>query len=153
MRNVAAAVGMRAPSLYEHVTGKRALERTIIADGLREQAEALNEALATTKGAADPLASIFAAWRCWAVAHPHLYHLIYVRDLDRSDPEIASAEQAASAPLRDICGGDLASAHVLWAFAHGMVNLELSHRFPPSANVNELWARGLSALRMLVPEA
>jgi AcrR family transcriptional regulator len=150
MRNVAAEIGIRAPSLYEHVADKRALESAIIAAGLNEQGVAFREALAADD-AGDPLAAIAEAWRRWARAHPHLYALIYARDLDRSDPAVADAELAAGAPLREIVDGDLVTARVIWAFAHGMVNLELTDRFPPGTDVEALWERGLGALRALVP--
>jgi AcrR family transcriptional regulator len=150
MRNVAAEIGIRAPSLYEHVADKRALESAIIAAGLREQGAAFREALAADPGG-DPLSVVAHAWRRWAKAHPHVYGLIYVRDLDRSDSAVADAELAAGAPLREICGGDLVTARVIWAFAHGMVNLELTDRFPPGTDVEALWARGLDALRALLP--
>jgi AcrR family transcriptional regulator len=150
MRNVAAEIGIRAPSLYEHVADKRALESAIIAAGLHEQGVALGAALAADEGR-DPLTAVAQSWRRWALAHPHVYGLIYVRDLDRSDGAVAAAEQAAGAPLRQICGGDIVTARVIWAFAHGMVNLELTDRFPPGTDVEELWARGLDALRRLLP--
>lgn len=151
MRNVAAAIGIRAPSLYEHVTDKRALESAIIATGLEEQGVALTAAVAEIGNGDDVLMALCMAWRRWALAHPHVYRLIYVRDLDRSDPAVASAEQAAGAPLRALFDGDVAAARVVWAFAHGMVSLELSDRFPPGADVDELWVRGLGALRELLP--
>jgi AcrR family transcriptional regulator len=150
MRNVAAEIGIRAPSLYEHVADKRALESAIIAAGLHEQGEALREAVAAD-GGADPLTAIAQCWRGWARDHPHVYALIYARDLDRSDDAVAAAEQYAGAPLREICGGDLVTARVIWAYAHGMVNLELTDRFPPATEVEALWIRGLDALRALLP--
>jgi AcrR family transcriptional regulator len=150
MRNVAAEIGIRAPSLYEHVADKRALESAIIAAGLNEQALAFREAL-TADASGDPLTALAQAWRRWARAHPHVYGLIYARDLDRSDPAVAEAELAAGAPIREICDGDLVTARVVWAFAHGMVNLELTDRFPPGTDVEALWSRGLDALRALLP--
>ncbi|MCW2983935.1 MAG: TetR/AcrR family transcriptional regulator, partial [Conexibacter sp.] len=81
MRNVAAAVGIRAPSLYEHVTDKRALESAIIAAGLDEQGVALTAAVADLDGGGDPLTAIAMTWRRWALSHPHVYRLIYARDL------------------------------------------------------------------------
>jgi AcrR family transcriptional regulator len=152
MRNVAAEIGIRAPSLYEHVADKRALESAIIAAGLQEQGVALREAVAGPEGS-DPLSAITHSWRRWAHAHPHLYGLIYARDLDRSDPAVAEAELYAGTPLREICGGDLVKARVIWAFAHGMVNLELIDRFPPATDVEALWVTGLDALRPLVATA
>jgi AcrR family transcriptional regulator len=150
MRNVAAEIGIRAPSLYEHVADKRALESAIIAAGLNEQGRAFREALAAD-AADDPLSVIAQAWRTWARAHPHVYALIYARDLDRSDRAVADAELVAGAPLREICDGDLVTARVIWAYAHGMVNLELTDRFPPGTDVEALWVRGLGALRALLP--
>ena len=149
MRNVAAAIGIRAPSLYEHVADKRALESAIIAAGLQEQGVALGDAVAAD-GGADPLTAVAQAWRRWALDHPHVYGLIYARDLDRSDQAVADAERFAGAPLREICGGDLVAARVIWAYAHGMVNLELTDRFPPGTDVELLWVRGLDALRGLL---
>jgi AcrR family transcriptional regulator len=148
MRNVAAEIGIRAPSLYEHVADKRALESAIIAAGLREQAAAMSEALRTSE---DPLEGMTSAWRAWAMAHPHVYRLIYVRDLDREDAAVAGAERAAAEVLWALCGGDVVAARVIWAFVHGMISLELSDRFPPGVDVDVLWARGLEALRSLLP--
>jgi AcrR family transcriptional regulator len=147
MRNVAAQIGIRAPSLYEHVADKRALENAIVAAGLDEQGEALEQAVGD---AADPLMAMAAAWRAWALAHPHLYRLINARDLDRDVPAVATAEARAGGPIRALTCGDLASARVVWAFAHGATMLELNDRFPPGTSVQELWERGLEALRPLI---
>jgi AcrR family transcriptional regulator len=150
MRNVAAQIGIRAPSLYEHIADKRALESAIIAAGLSEQGAALAEPLRTSE---DPLTDMMGAWRRWALVHPHVYRLIYARDLDRDDPAVALAERSAAETMWTLCGGDVVAARVIWAFAHGMVQLELSDRFPPGADVEVLWARGLDALRGLLPDA
>jgi AcrR family transcriptional regulator len=149
MRNVAAEIGIRAPSLYEHIADKRSLESAIIAAGLSEQGVALAGAL---HASADPLTEMTGIWRQWALTHPHLYRLIYVRDLDRDDPAVAAGERAAAEPMWALCGGDVAGARVIWAFAHGMVQLELSDRFPPGADIEVLWRRGLEALRGLLPD-
>ncbi len=44
MRNVAARLGIRAPSLYKHFPDKDALEAAIISDGFVEMAEEFEEA-------------------------------------------------------------------------------------------------------------
>src|SRR5689334_16456765 len=71
MRNVAAEIGIRAPSLYEHVADKRALESAIIAAGLHEQGVAYRAALAENPDG-DPLTVIARTWRTWALEHPHV---------------------------------------------------------------------------------
>ena len=41
-------------------------------------------------------------------------------------------------------GHDPDRARALFAFAHGMVILELEDRFPPGADLDAAWAQGLS---------
>jgi hypothetical protein len=36
-------------------------------------------------------------------------------------------------------------ARAVWAFAHGMVGLELSGRFPPDADLDAAWRAGIAA--------
>jgi AcrR family transcriptional regulator len=147
MRNVAAEVGIRAPSLYEHVEDKADLENALIAAGLREQGDAL---AAATADADDPLVAAGAAWRTWAREHPHLYRLISRHQLDRSDPEVADAEQHAARAVRTLTGGDVVNSRVIWAFVHGFVMLELSGRMPGGPPADRVWFEGLSTLRPLV---
>ena len=80
MRAIADDLGIRAPSLYKHVADKEALEVALISDALAEIAEAFEHAAA---GSDDPLASIAAAYRGWALDHPHLYRLMMDRPLPR----------------------------------------------------------------------
>jgi hypothetical protein len=41
--------------------------------------------------------------------------------------------------------GDPDLARAVWAFAHGMVILEVDGRFPADANLEAAWAAGLAA--------
>ena len=45
MRNIAAEMGIKAPSLYKHVADKRELELALIADALAETADVLGAAV------------------------------------------------------------------------------------------------------------
>ena len=63
MRNVAARLGIRAPSLYKHFPDKDALEAAIISDGFVEMAEEFEEA--SDDGAAS-LVDLAAAYRAFA---------------------------------------------------------------------------------------
>jgi hypothetical protein len=49
--------------------------------------------------------------------------------------------------LVDAVGSDRDVSLALWAFAHGMVVLELNDRFPPDADLDAAWRRGLTAFR------
>jgi hypothetical protein len=56
-------------------------------------------------------------------------------------------EAQAAQPLLETTGGDLALARAIWAFAHGLVSLELASRFPSDADIDAAWAAGTAALR------
>ena len=49
MRRIADRIGIRAPSLYEHLPDKRALEAAIISVGFERQAEAFEAAVAGSR--------------------------------------------------------------------------------------------------------
>lgn len=143
MRAIADDLGIRAPSLYKHVADKETLEVALISDALAEIADAFELAAA---GSADPLASLAAAYRAWALEHPHLYRLMMDRPLPRERLQPGLEDRAAAA-LVAAAGGDPDAARAAFAFAHGMVVLELNDRFPPAADLDEAWRRGVDAFR------
>ena len=140
MRRVADALGIKAPSLYKHVPDKTALEALVVADGFLEYAEALEAAIS---GADSPLAALAKAYREYAVTHPHLYRLMNYRPL-RRDLLPEGLEDRAALPLLAVIGHDAPRARALWAFAHGMVSLEIDGRFPPDADIPAAWNAGLA---------
>lgn len=134
---LAAALSIKPPSLYKHFAGKRELEAHLIAEGLREHAAAL-------EAAGGDLASIAAAYRAFALANPQLYRLMTERPLPREDLP-AGLEDRAAAPLLAALDGDRDRARAAWAFAHGMVQLELAGRFPPDADLDAAWRAAVAA--------
>ncbi len=60
-------------------------------------------------------------------------------------------EDRAQRPVIDAVGGDPDLARAFWAFAHGMVTLELGNRFPADADLDAAWNRGLQAFRPSAP--
>ncbi len=55
-------------------------------------------------------------------------------------------EARAAAPLLRAAGNqDLTRA--IWAFAHGMVQLEIARRFPPGADLDTAWREGIAAFQ------
>ena len=136
MRRVAEAMGIRAPSLYKHVTNKDDIEA-----GLQERA--LRNLTAVLAPVGTDLRKIMATYREWAIAHPGLYELATRRPLRRDviPPEV---EAAAAAPVVTAAGGEEHRARALWALAHGLVDLELAGRFPPDADLDETWRAALT---------
>jgi len=142
MRGLADRLGIRAPSLYKHFADKQALETAIVAEALVEFAETIEAAVAN---ADQPLLALGAAYRRVAHEHPHLYRLMTERPLQR-DLLPPGTEERGAQPLHDAAGGDPDLARAAWAFAHGMTNLELNGRFPPGADLDAAWTRGLEAV-------
>lgn len=143
IRRVAAAVGIRGPSVYKHVPDKAALQDALTLAGLTEQADALQGVPATFAALAD-------AYRRWALCHPHLHRLINDRPLDRSRlPE--GLEERAAAPLVAACGGDRNTARAAWATLKGLVDLELAGRFPPGTDIDAVYAAAARAYARPLP--
>jgi AcrR family transcriptional regulator len=141
MRRLAERLGIRAPSIYKHLPGKGALEAAVMSAAFEEQGAAFAAAL---DGAEDPLAALSRAYRDFARTHPHLYRLMTQGTLPR-ERLAPGVEDAAAAPIVRAVGGDRDAARALWAFAHGMTILELDGRFPPGADLDAAWRRGLAA--------
>jgi AcrR family transcriptional regulator len=118
MRRLADRLGIRAPSLYKHLPDKAALEAAIIATSFEDAAAAFKAAM---DGATEPLATLAAAYRAFALGHPHLYRLMTDRPLPR-DRLPSGLEERTAAPLLHATG-DPQLARAVFAFAHGMVLL------------------------------
>lgn len=142
MQAIADQLGIKSPSLYKHVANKQAVETALIAGGFAEQAERF---VAAVDGQPDAVHAIASAYRQWARSNPNLYALMTTNPIKRDElPD--GVEAAAAQPLVDAVHGDEPRARALWAFAHGMVSLELAGRFPPDADLDAAWAAGLRGL-------
>jgi AcrR family transcriptional regulator len=157
MRRLADRVGIRAPSLYKHLPDKAALEAAIVATGLEEAAAAFEAAVEGADGGTGKVAAamagsgggvlpaLAAAYRRFALEHPHLYRLMNNGPLPREHLP-PGLEERTAAPLLRVAGSQ-ARARAVWAFAHGMVTLELDHRFPPDADLDAAWRAGIAAFQ------
>ena len=100
---------------------------------------------------ADPegkrLSAFAASYRAFAGEHPQLYRLMTERPLDRALLEPGAEQAAMSALLAhfDERPGSHDRARAAWASAHGLVSLELAGRFPPGADLDEMWRVYVSA--------
>jgi AcrR family transcriptional regulator len=143
MRRLAERLGMRAPSLYKHFPDKAAVEVVLMEIGLQEAGVAMQAALAGPGG----LVALAAAYRRFALAHPHLYRLMTLRPLPR-EKLAPGVEAGAAAPLLAAVGGDLNRARAVWGMAHGLVLLELDGRLPADADIDAAWQAGVHAFRL-----
>ncbi|HKY66620.1 MAG TPA: TetR family transcriptional regulator, partial [Acidimicrobiales bacterium] len=142
MQAVAAELRIKAPSLYKHVDGKRAIEVELITDALVELGDALHHAVATA-APGERTVAVLAAYRRRALAHPDLYRLTTRAGIPRHDLP-PGLEVWAGVPFR-LATGDPYRGQALWAFAHGMVVLEIDRRFVDASHLDTTWAEGAAA--------
>lgn len=142
MRRLAGELGIRAPSLYKHFSGKGALELALIEDALLVVGEVSHAAI-HEPGPDGLLATLLAAYRRHCLAHPNLYRLATGGPVERADL-LAGLEEWAGNPWY-VVTGDEHLAQALWSFAHGMVILELDDRYPPGSDLDRTWRAGAAA--------
>lgn len=146
--SLARAAGIKPPSLYKHFTGLADIENALISRAFAAFATDLASATAAVDATAShpadrrALVEPFAdSYRRQALAAPQLYRLMTARPLDRTGIEPGS-EEGAMAGLLALFGEDTAHhdiARAAWAWAHGLVSLEIAGRFPDGADVDAAW--------------
>jgi AcrR family transcriptional regulator len=141
MRRLADELGIRAPSLYKHITGRPALELALVETGLDETGLALHAAVASSNG--DPVSDLLGVYRSMGLANPELYRLITGSSFPRAGL-LPGLEAWAGEPFF-LAAGEPYLAQALWAFAHGTLILELGHRFLDGSNLDWTWRAGTEA--------
>jgi AcrR family transcriptional regulator len=151
LARLAAALGVRTPSLYAHVGGLGDLRARLALRGATSLAEALMPA-AAGRARGDALRAVAEAYRAFAHAHPGLYAAIQ-RAPDGTQPElVAAAEHAVEVIAAVLRGygleGDEAVHGVrqVRAALHGFVTLEQGGGFGLLVSVEETWSRLLDTL-------
>ena len=142
MRRLADELGIRAPSLYKHVTDKAAIESALIEEAFAELGAALHAAV-DRPGRRPPVTALLAEYRRQALANPNLYRLTTSGRLDRA-AQPPGLEDWAGEPFLRVTG-DAHRAQALWAFAHGMVILEIDDRFQDTSDLDRTWREGATA--------
>jgi AcrR family transcriptional regulator len=146
LARVSAALGVRAPSLYNHLAGREALLRRIALRGLRELGDALRRA-AVGRAREDALVAVAGAYRAYAQAHPGCFAAIAAAPV-AGDAELEQAAADVGGVLGAIVGGwgieDEDAVHAVRAVRsalHGFVTLEAAGGFGTSADRDESFAR------------
>ena len=138
LTDLAERLGVRKPSLYNHVAGLPELRRELTMVGLRELGRSLSRA-AVGRAGDEGLLAIAEAYRAFVKRRPGLYEAT-VRSFRRSDPddsELAVAEGEAMEPVLAVlasCGvrgeeGTVHAARGLRSIAHGFATLEQAGGF------------------------
>ena len=147
LNDVAAAVGVKTPSLYKRITDRAGVLASLEQQGFAELAVAMHAAAS----ADDPLHAMAHAYRAFATASPHLYSRMMAPDAMRS-AESLTWRQAAVAPVLIALASRvgekraLAAARTITAFLHGFVVMEQSGAFRLGGSVDDDFHVALSAV-------
>jgi AcrR family transcriptional regulator len=151
LARVAAALGVRSPSLYNHVDGREGLVRGIATRSTQELAAALRRA-ATGRAGADAIAAVAQAQRAYALAHPGRYAAT-VAAPDPGDAEhLAAAADAVDVLTSVLAGAGLDGDDVIHAVralrsaVHGFAALEASGGFGLDVDPDVSFRRLVDAL-------
>ena len=146
LANLAARLGIRIPSLYNHVAGLDGLRRDLMVLGCRELTTRLAHAT-IGKAGDDALVALAQEYRAFAKAHPGLYAAVQ-RAPDFRDPEAQAAagavvEVAAAVLASYDLQGDAAIHAVrgLRSALHGFVALEVAGGFGLPLDLDESFHR------------
>jgi len=150
MQRVAAAVGVRAPSLYKRVRDRDALVRLIAEDVVADLGTTLSGAATSGDPRAD-LRAIAGAFRAWAHRHPGGFALLFARLPDAWRLEPSAGSSALDAMFRTVAalaGPDhvLEAARTVVAWASGFVSMELVGAFQLGGDVEAAFGHGVDRL-------
>ncbi|MGI9603964.1 MAG: TetR/AcrR family transcriptional regulator [Acidimicrobiales bacterium] len=135
LASLASRLGVRSPSLYNHVDGLDGLRRQLALHTSAMLSADLADGIQELQGT-DALRAIAAQLRSFALRHPGLYDSLLPAPTPDEDPELAAALRASV----DVVGSVLADMHIdpptvipliraLRAAVHGFVHLELRGGF------------------------
>ncbi|HEX4306903.1 MAG TPA: TetR/AcrR family transcriptional regulator [Solirubrobacterales bacterium] len=131
---IAAEVGVRPPSLYNHVTNHAGLMRLLAIESIAELAAAITNA-AVGRSREDAIRAVAVAYRAYAVQHPGRYATT-VRAPEPGDTEAETAAAAAITPLVAILAGwgiegddAVHLVRVIRSALHGFVTIETGGGF------------------------
>ena len=146
LAQLAEQLGVRIPSLYNHVAGLAGLRRELALHGMRELVDRLRR-VAVGKTAGEAIAAVADTYRAFAHEHPGLY-AASLRAPDPADPEL----RAAGAELVELVLALLAAYHLddesalhavrgLRSVIHGFVALEAAGAFALALDRDESYRR------------
>lgn len=147
---LAAKLGIKAPSLYNHIQNKAALIRAVNETTQRRLFAEL-DAIAPVDDPQGQLLAIAHAYRAFALAHPVTYTLAFsTMDADaRPDPDVQERDalllQAIIIRLIPDKAQSLAMLRGLWALIHGFVMLEIHAQFRRGGSLDEAFTASVQA--------
>lgn len=151
LARLASELGVRSPSLYNHIDGLPGLRRELRIRGLRDQARVLQEAVGGQRGD-EALLALCQAYRRFASNQPGVYAAIQP-SVHTADQQSRDAGEAVLTVFRDVlsaygfAGDDAMHAvRALRSAVHGFVALEQAGAFGLPIAIDESFARLIGTL-------
>jgi AcrR family transcriptional regulator len=152
LARVAAELGVKSPSLYNHVAGRDGLVRGVALAGLHELAAALREA-AIGRAGADALLATAQAYRAYVKEHPGRYAAGAVRAPAAGDAEHEAAATAVLEVMRGVLRAwrlseedTIHALRAVRAAVHGFATLEAAGGFGLEVDLDASFERLIGAL-------
>jgi AcrR family transcriptional regulator len=148
---VAGELGVRTPSLYNHVDGLPGLRRALALRGVEELGEAIRDAAVGRSGDAAVVA-LAEAYRAFARRRPGLYAALQ-RAPGPGDADVAAAAARLLEPVFAVLRGDgiegddaIHAARALRSAMHGFVDIERMGGFGIDLDLDESYRRTIVAV-------
>jgi AcrR family transcriptional regulator len=144
MRTLGSTLGIKAPSLYDHVKNRDEVVALVQGAGLLDFGKGFGDAGASVR---DKI--LF--YRQWALANPNLYPVVFQQRLYRELlPE--GLEEKVLGLVIVAAGGSHVQARAMWAQLHGLVDLELQGRLPGDADMEATWEQVIIGIEAIQKE-
>jgi AcrR family transcriptional regulator len=148
LHKLAEKLGVKAPSLYRHMSSKSELLLAINRLTFRQLIETMQAAVEDLDdNPREAVLAMMMAYRSYAQAHPVAYVLAFAPEL----PLEADFTESLAMPLQAIMAeyvGEvkaLAALRGAWALVHGFVTLEMGGHFRRGGDIDEAFRRSLDA--------
>ena len=151
LTRLARRLGVRPPSLFQHVEGTADLVRAVRLRGLQEQATLMRKAT-TGRSGDDAVRAMAQAYRAFALSHPGLYTAT-VRTVEGETPELHAAGAEVLSVVADVLRGygiegpeAVHAARFLRSVVHGFLSLETSGGFGLNVSIADSYECAIEAL-------
>jgi AcrR family transcriptional regulator len=142
LARLAAELGVKPPSLFNHVNGMPALRRELRLLAFRELGDALATA-AIGKSRGDGVRALAAAYRAFVRKHPGIYGEI-LSAIDENDREVAAVSDRIIGICMSVMNGyslskreAIHAIRALRAIGHGFASLEAARGFGMPINIDD----------------
>ncbi len=150
LHKLAAALGVKAPSLYRYFPNKTALLRALNLQTVQQLIASMQQPAAAGADARTRLRALAAAWHAFGLAYPQSYALAFTHPDPELRPDARLLESLAipiQGVMAEISGQErsLAALRGLWALIHGFLLLELSGQFRRGGSLEAAFFQAVDA--------